>query len=240
VQTSKGPAGPQKSLRRRQSQVAFAFRTWGGRRDRAGRKPNGPKAGVSHLRRPLLRPNTPVHATLRVRAGLPSLRRRGLFLLVHAALIQGRERFGFRLCQYSVQSNHIHLIAEAPEMRALVRGIQGMAIRIARAINRELGLRGAVFADRYHARALKTPLEVKRALRYVLQNAAHHDGARRGGTAWLDPCSSAASFRGWLGRTGKLATPLVSDDAVVSPRTWLLRVGWHKHGWLHVREGPNA
>jgi REP element-mobilizing transposase RayT len=193
---------------------------------------------VSHLRRPDLRADTPVHVTLRLRAGVPSLRRRGSFVRVHRALIRGRERFGFRLCEYSVQSNHIHLIAEAADRRALSRGLQGLAIRIARTINRELGLRGRVFADRYHARALKTPLEVKNALRYVLQNAVHHGGANRMRTR-LDPCSSAASFRGWLGRCGGAAAPLVSDDAVTLPRTWLLRVGWRKRGLLRARDAPS-
>jgi putative transposase len=97
-----------------------------------------------------------------------------------------------------------------------------------------------VFADRYHARALKTPLEVKHALRYVLQNAAHHRRGRGDVRGWLDPCSSAASFRGWLGQSGGAATALIADDAIVQPRTWLLRVGWRKHGWLHARDAPRS
>jgi REP element-mobilizing transposase RayT len=173
-----------------------------------------------------------------VRAGLPSLRGRRSFQRIHRALIEGRERFGFRLCEYSVQSNHIHLVAEATDRRALSRGLQGLAIRIARSINRDLGLLGRVFADRYHARALKTPLEVKNALRYVLQNAAHHGRSARTRSG-LDPCSSAQSFLGWLGRPGGAATALVSDDAVTLPRTWLLRVAWRKHGLLHARAAPS-
>jgi len=231
--------------RARGRQLDLLFRTWGGRRPGAGRKPNGSTAGVSHLRRPALGAQTPVHVTLRVRAKLPSLRRRGLFLRVHRALIRGRERVGFRVCEYSVQSNHIHLVAEAADRRALSRGLQGLAIRLARTVNRDLGLHGRVFADRYHARALKTPLEVKNALRYVLQNAAHHGRAghraRAGRTsAWLDPCSSASAFLGWLGRSGGAATALVSDDAVTPPRTWLLRVGWRRHGLLRARDTPST
>ena len=185
-----------------------------------------------------------MHVTLRVREGLPSLRRRGLFLRVHGALIRGRERFGLRLCEYSVQGNHIHFIAEATDRRGLSRGLQALAIRLARTINRTLARRGAVFADRYHARALKTPLEVRNALRYVLHNAVHHAGQRAGARpgsraqAWLDPCSSAPSFGGWLGRLGGAATPLVADEAVVPPLTWLLRAGWRRKGLLRVRDAP--
>jgi REP element-mobilizing transposase RayT len=231
-----GSASSTTRSRRTPRQAELVFRTWGGRRRGAGRKPNGEKAGVSHLHRAALAAHTPVHVTLRVRAGLPSLRRRGVFRRVHRALVEGRERFGFRLCQYSVQGNHIHVIAEASDRRALSRGMQGLAIRIARTVNRGLALRGRVFADRYHARALKTPLEVRHALRYVLQNAAHHGNRRVG----LDSCSSAPSFGGWLGRSGGAATALVSDDAIVSPRSWLLRVGWRKRGWLHARDTPRG
>jgi len=202
-------------------QSAVTLHTWGGSRPGAGRKPNGQKAGVSHLRRAPLRGDLPVHVTLRVREGLPSLRQRAPFRQVHLGLVQGRERFGFRLCEYSVQADHIHLIIEATDRRALARGIQGLSIRIARAINRSLDRRGPVFADRYDARPLRTPREVRLALRIVLPNAA-------------DLCSSAASFRGWLGQSGAAATPLVTDDATVQPRTWLLRVGWRKAGRLTV------
>jgi len=222
--------------RLRSRQLDLVFRTWGGRRLRAGRQPTGAQAGVSHLRRSPLSPGTPLHVTLRVREGLPSLRRRGLFLRVHRALVRGRERFGFRLCEYSVQGNHIHIIAEATDRRALARGLQGLCIRIARTINRELARRGSVFADRYHARALKTPLEVRHALRYVLHNNSHHAPAGFRSRGRLDPCSSAASFRGWLRRSGRPSTPLVADEAVVDPRTWLLRVGWRKRGLLAVRD----
>ena len=68
----------------------------------------------------------------------------------------------------------IHLIVEASDRVALSRGVQGLCIRLARAVNRACGRRGPVFADRYHARALKTPRSVRFALRYVLLNAHKH------------------------------------------------------------------
>ena len=66
--------------KKRPRQLDLVFRTWGGARPRAGRRPKGAKPGVSHLRRASLPAQTPVHVTLRVRDGLPTLRRRGLFL----------------------------------------------------------------------------------------------------------------------------------------------------------------
>jgi REP element-mobilizing transposase RayT len=104
------------------------------------------------------------------------LREHSLFVLVRQALAAGKRRFGFSLVHFSVQRDHLHLIAEASDGRALSRGVQGLAIRIARAVNRQLARKGRLFADRYHARALKTPREVRFALRYVLLNVRKHAG----------------------------------------------------------------
>ena len=86
-----------------------------------------------------------------------------------------------------------------------------MSIRIARAMNRVLGRTGRVFADRYHAHALKTPTEVANAIAYVLGNS-HVHAARRGRPLHpdgVDPLSSAAN-----------------RNFVAEPQTWLLRIGW--------------
>jgi putative transposase len=85
-----------------------------------------------------------------------------------------QERFGTRLVHFSVQRDHIHLIAEATDETSLSRSMQGLAVRIARAINRLMARKGTVFADRYHERVLATPRQTRAAIRYVL--------AMRGGT----------------------------------------------------------
>ena len=89
----------------------------------------------------------------------------------------------------------IHLIVEASDRVALSRGVQGLCIRLARAVNRACGRRGSVFADRYHARALKTPRAVRFALRYVLLNAHKHGSGAPAG--FVDGCSSAPWFDGF-------------------------------------------
>ena len=68
------------------------------------------------------------------------------YRVVRGALDRGAARFGFRLIEFSVQSNHLHLLCEARDRRALARGLQGLLIRIARGLNRLLGRRGRVFA----------------------------------------------------------------------------------------------
>ena len=229
-------------------QLPLAFRSWGGKRAGAGRPPNGSKPGVSHLRRPALSRHHPVHVTLRIVAGLPSLRAWSRFRQLRTALGRGQDRFGFRLVHFTVQSNHLHLIAEARDRRALSRGMQGLAVRLARAVNRTLARRGRVFADRYHARALKTPRAAHLALRYVLLNSRKHARAASVASAsaapppgFIDGRSSAAWFDAFqrpveliFGAREVRAEWRVSSALrapVVAARTWLLRRGCRRYGF---------
>jgi REP element-mobilizing transposase RayT len=96
----------------------------------------------------------------------------------------------FRIVHYSVQSNHVHLIVEAAERRALTAGIHGLEARLTRYINQLLNRRGPLWADRWHGRALASPSEVRNALVYVLANFRKH--ASHPMPHGVDPCSSAA------------------------------------------------
>jgi len=149
-----------------------------------------------------------------------------------------------------VQRDHLHLIAEARDRRALSRGLQGLSIRVARAVNRRLERQGKVFADRYHSRALKTPRAVCFALRYVLLNARKHERRSQGlVTGFIDGRSSAPWFRGfrrpwalafgarearaeWERRSGG------SEPPVVAAETWLLSAGWRQRGSFDIDETP--
>ena|SRR5688572_13642450 len=171
----------EQGLRRRRNQerkprqAQFGFPNgWGGRRKGAGPKPGGERAGVSHRTRAPLAARFPVEVTMRVRAGLPSLRGAREYAALRAAITAGCERGDFRLVHFSVQSNHLHLIVEGACRSALSRGMQGLTIRMARALNRLWRRFGSVFADRYYDRILRSPREVWNALRYVLCNARKH------------------------------------------------------------------
>ncbi|HKA90863.1 MAG TPA: transposase [Haliangiales bacterium] len=210
----------------------------GGWRARAGRPAKAPDQRKGHRPRPSLASRHPVHVTLRVLPSAPHLRRRHCFDVLRAAFARGKDRFGFRLTQFTVQGNHMHLVCEAKDKRALTRGMQGLAIRIARRLNRRVGRTGRLFAERYHARILRSPTEVRHALAYVLNNSRHHPPrdvtfARD----WIDDRSSAPWFDGWkwppcLRRT-------VDDECpVVAPSTWLLRTGWRLRGLIAPDEVP--
>lgn len=220
-----------KRLGRRQK--ALEFRTWGGKRKGAGRKaPAGKRPGVSHHGRGTHSAAHPLHVTLRLHPDIPSLRERRLYVALEEALRAGNERFGFRAVEFSVQGNHLHLLAEAANARVFSRGMQGLVIRMARAINRALERSGKVFVDRFHHRALRTPTETRNALGYLFGNVHHH--AKRNGLRWkaglVDPFSSATWFDGWSSPIESIRK--AGPSPVARPETWMLRVGWRRLGLL--------
>ena len=158
----------------------------------------------------------PLHVTLRMAPHVYNLRSRRSFRVIAAALRLGGDRFDVRVVEFSVQGNHIHLLVEAPDRGALARALQGLSIRVAKGLNRMMGRKGRVFDDRYHARILRTPTEVRHAIHYVLGNA-HKHAAERGETyapGYVDPFSSAGA----------------RDVALPPAQTWLLRVGGKRAG----------
>jgi REP element-mobilizing transposase RayT len=200
---------------------------------------------MRHVARDPFRRPVPAHVTLRLRSDLPSLRTVSIVREIERTFASGCERGGFRLVHYSLQGNHAHLVVEASDQVTLGRGMMAIGARLARAVNRVLGRSGPVLADRYHSRLLPTPKEVRNALRYVLLNARHHGGKSRGAAsrrAWrLDPASSAKWFDGWRSDVvtdADRADPLRTRSPVARARTWLLSVGWRRHGLLDPSDVP--
>ena len=144
--------------------------------------------------------------TLRVAGHVWNLRSSRCYRSIRSSFLGARGKFGLRLIEFSVLGNHLHLVVEADSNHALAQGMQGLNIRIAKALNRVMRRRGRVFADHYHSRLLRTPAELVNALGYVLGNAAHHYGA-----PMEDPYSS-----------------LRARDLLAPPTGWLLRSGWHR------------
>ena len=172
---------------------------WGGKRSGAGRprKDGQSGKGVTHLRRPLLPARFPVHATWRMAPTVWNLRSRRSWKALAPAMY-GAERDGFRVVHFAIMGNHIHLMVEAADEVRLARGMQGLGVRIAVRMNRMMRARGRVVGDRYHARILRTPSEVRGVRRYLLTNAEKHFGVRG-------------------------ADPYASQHPVTLPHTWLLR-----------------
>jgi putative transposase len=191
--------------------MALDLPQWGGQREGAGRPRTRPHPGlagpgVPHLARPQFAARHPVHVTQRVQPGVGYLRSHARAHAIQAAL---RDARGMRVVHYSIQGNHLHLIVEADGASGLSRAMQRFATRLAMRLNRLAGRRGGVFADRYHARALRTPREVANTIRYLLGNYRHHTFDHLPRT-WRDSLSTHP------------------DAPLAPPSVWLLRVGWRR------------
>ena len=190
-----------------------------------------------------------MHVTLRVRANLPSLREGRFVREWKRTLAEASERGDFRVTHYSLQGDHAHLIVEAKGKDALARGMKSIGARLARAVNRVSGRSGPVLDGRYHHRLLRTPREVRRVLAYVLLNVRRHWAKRhqvaQALTVHLDGASSARWFDGWRPEAASRVKEARGDGGggkpeVARPRTWLLRVGWRRHGLVDPAEVPGG
>ena len=234
----KGAASRTRSRAPEPQQLAL-FKTRGGKRRGAGRKPKGHRAGSRHKARPELDARNPVHVVLRVVAAVGSLRRRGAYRAIREATITTARREDFRIVHLSLQRNHVHLLVEAKNKDALAAGMQGFQISAAKHLNAAISKggsaprrRGTVFPDRYHAEIITSPRQARHTLSYIVNNwRKHREDRAVPMSRWkIDWFSSAIMFPGWaeygdapfLWRWPTSYDPLV----VYQPRTWLLREGW--------------
>ena len=217
-------------MARKPRQLSFPEpKTWGGKRRGAGRPRRAARSLVPHLRRPKHDRRHPLHVTLRAHRG--GLRNPGALEELKDAFKRLHvRRNDFRVLHYSLQSNHLHLIVEATDREKLSKAMQGLASALARVLNRALQRQGTVWEERYHAEQLTTPRQVRNALVYVLQNGYKHRVVREG----LDWYSSAEWFDSWRSQL-----PVPDEESPVAlGTTWLITVGWRRHGRLDFRERP--
>jgi REP-associated tyrosine transposase len=82
-------------------------------------------------------------------------------------LYQATRRFGLCVLNYTVTSNHIHLLVLARGGEDIPRSLQWIAGRTAQEYNQRKGRRGAFWEDRYHATAVDTEEYLARCLAYI-------------------------------------------------------------------------
>lgn len=161
-----------------------------------------------------------MHVSLRLADHVWNLRSERSFVIIHEALAGVRRRPDFRVVHFSIQENHLHLIVEAGGPRALGNGMRALSIRIARSLNTMMGRTGPVFEDRFHAHVLRTPTEVRNALRYVLENHVNHR-ARLGLPAARGRQDEFSSAVAKAPRGGQMV--LWVEGVAREAGTWLLR-----------------
>jgi putative transposase len=115
---------------------------------------------ASHLERPKFEKVTPAHVTLRIANDIPSLRGSRRFQLIRSCFSSVLAKPGMRLVEiYRAQQSSPPGRRGGQQQRASC-GMQGLCVRLARALNDALKRSGPVFADHFHSRLLKLPTEV--------------------------------------------------------------------------------
>jgi REP element-mobilizing transposase RayT len=212
----------------------------GGKREGAGRKKSRRNHDAPHRARPELSARHPVHVVLRMVVRV-SWRTRDYYRFVQRALQGTLGRGDFRIVHVSIQNNHLHLLVEATDRKALTRGMSSFTIRLARIVHDSVGGVGKVFAFRYHATQIKTARHARHALAYVLNNWRRHNLDYVNGRAvraTLDEYSSALSFDGWA-RGERFRVPRNYDPLAVSaPKTSLFKFDWQNYGLIQTWEKP--
>jgi REP element-mobilizing transposase RayT len=82
-------------------------------------------------------------------------------------LFETKKRFGLDILNYTVTSNHIHLLVADGEDEVIPKSIQLVAGKTAQQYNRRKKRKGAFWEDRYHATAIETGEYFLRCLVYI-------------------------------------------------------------------------
>ena len=234
---------PRKTPKNRQRVMSFGP---GGRRPGAGRPIERRKNKiVLHRSRPEFRKNTPCHITIRVRRDIANLRARKRSQVIRRSLTRACKKPGFRIVDWSILGNHLHLIVEADGRKELGKGMQGFGISVAKSLNALARRKGAVFTERYHLTLLRTPSQVRQARAYVIANYRKHCAERREKLprGFIDgENSSWAWFDGWKDLPASMHKKAKKERAgpplAASPQGWLLKTGWKRRGLVSIHETP--
>ena len=214
----------------------FGFMRHGGARKGAGRKRKAVRDQVSHRTRERVTKHQPIHVTIRLVAGVPSMRTTAAREVLENAVEGANERGRVRIVHYSAQSNHLHMIVESASCEAMSNGMQGLLASLGKRLNKLWRRAGRLFADRYHGVILTTPTQVRNVLAYVLKNHKRHEKRARG----LDAFSSGAWFDGWREQLFDTELARSGRRVVASAKSWLLGTGWRKRGLISIDSAPGG
>jgi hypothetical protein len=107
----------------------------------------------------------PVHVWWTARADIAKLDTRALAKVLERSIRVGQERFGCRIASFAISPARVDLLCEADDSGALARCLQGLAIRMAKQLNRALDRRGRVWTERYRQEVLVSGAQLRVAQR---------------------------------------------------------------------------
>jgi putative transposase len=90
-------------------------------------------------------------------------------------LFEAKKRFGLCVLNYTVTSNHVHLLVYDTGAKAIPNSMQLIAGRTAQQFNQRKNRKDAYWEDRYHATAVQTGDHLIRCLVYIDLNMVRAD-----------------------------------------------------------------
>lgn len=82
-------------------------------------------------------------------------------------LFEAKKRFGLRVLNYIVTSNHIHLMVQDDKKDVIAKSMQLVAGRTGQEFNQHKQRKGAFWEDRYHATAVESGEHFWQCLAYI-------------------------------------------------------------------------
>jgi putative transposase len=83
-------------------------------------------------------------------------------------LFLAKKRYGLRILNYALTSNHVHLLVEDGRRRSVIPcSMDLVSGRVAQEYNRRKGRSGAFWQDRYHGTAIQSGEHLKNCLAYI-------------------------------------------------------------------------
>lgn len=204
--------------------------SWGGLRDKAGRKKIHSR-GVSHRNREKVSNRTPLHINFKYKS---HVRNKDTLKLLKRA-IQNARKHGLQVLHFAFEVNHIHLIVSADNNETLTRAMRSLTITFAKGIKR-----GRIQLDRYHLHVLKTAREVKHAIHYVLFNRQKHE---KGIYSRIDEYSSLSSMDNGLQLIRNFAKEKKITLQILKSETWKRDScgSWlYQRGLRYLNEQPKS
>jgi REP element-mobilizing transposase RayT len=133
--------------------------------------------GIRHTERLKIEKLTSLHLTVKIKKIKADLKNKIILTILKRAIKNARKK-GLRIIHYSLEYDHIHLLAETENNDVLGKGMQSFGVTMGKAINRLRKLGGEVYKHRYHLRKIKSGRELKNVMNYIFTNGIKHKTAR--------------------------------------------------------------
>ena len=85
-------------------------------------------------------------------------------------LFEAKKRYGLSVLNFTVTSNHIHLLVRDNGEGVIPRSMQLIAGKLGQEFNRRKNRKGAYWEDRYHATAVQTDNHLMQCMIYIDMN----------------------------------------------------------------------